>query len=63
MELPNFGSNVHVTTDGKVTVITVDMSKVVKVSESGKSSVIGTTNGNKTLPCGAKLGVNIYRAI
>lgn len=45
--------------------ITVDLSKKLGLSKSGKSQVIATTQGNVTIPGtdDVKLGLNIYKSV
>jgi hypothetical protein len=56
--------NVKLAINGKLLTITVDLSKEQGESKSGKSVVIGSSDGNVDVP-GAKaikLGLNVYRA-
>jgi hypothetical protein len=54
--------NVNMKVDGDILVITVDLSKDFGPSNSGKSLVIATTEGNQSVPdSDAKIGLNIYR--
>ena len=48
---------------GNILTITVDISKEFGVSSSGKSVIIGSTEGNVSLPDkeDIKIGVNVYR--
>jgi hypothetical protein len=58
------GRNVAVTAEGNVIVIRVDASAEGVESKSGKSVVIGTTNGNVDIPgLGLKIGLNVYRPV
>jgi hypothetical protein len=56
--------NVKLTINGKLLTITVDLSKEQGESKSGKSVVIGSTDGNVEVQgaAGVKLGLNVYRA-
>ena len=56
------GNNVEATIDGDVLTLRIDLSKTLGNSKSGKSRLIASTNGNAVLPCGARVGVNVYRA-
>ncbi len=56
------GQNIAATIDGKKLVIEIDLSKSLGESKSGKSINIATTNGNKALPDGASIGLNVYRS-
>jgi hypothetical protein len=54
--------NVNMKVDGDILIITVDLSKDFGPSNSGKSLVIATTEGNQSVPdSDAKIGLNIYR--
>lgn len=55
--------NVQLTLDGKDLVIRVDLSQNGEISKSGKSIVIASTEGNKSVPGKeeVKIGLNIYR--
>jgi hypothetical protein len=58
------GRNVTVTAEGNVIVIRVDSEAEGVESKSGKSVVIGTTNGNVEIPgLGLKIGLNVYRPV
>jgi hypothetical protein len=48
--------------EGTKLVITVDLSQSGELSSSGKSMVIGTTEGNVSVPDRAevKIGLNVY---
>jgi len=60
----NLGDNVIMTKVGTSVVITIDMSKDLGPSASGKNHIVATTRGNVTLPGtgGIKLGVNCYKS-
>lgn len=49
--------------DGKILTITVDISKEFGKSSSGKSIIIGSTEGNVSIPDkeDIKIGLNVYR--
>jgi len=56
--------NVEMKTTGKQLIITVDLSKSLGASKSGKTEIISSTQGNVSVP-GAndvKIGLNIYKA-
>lgn len=55
--------NVEFKVDKNKLIITVDLSKDGKASKSGKSTVIGSTEGNVEIPGQDNLyaGINIYR--
>lgn len=48
---------------GNILTITVDISKEFGVSSSGKSIIIGSTEGNVSIPekDDIKIGLNVYR--
>lgn len=54
--------NVDMKIEGTILTIKVDLSKPGEVSSSGKSLVIGTTEGNVSVPDRAevKVGLNVY---
>jgi hypothetical protein len=54
--------NVETRIEGTKLVITVDLSKPGEASSSGKSLVIGTTEGNISVPekPEIKIGLNVY---
>ncbi len=54
--------NIDMQIDGTKLIITVDLSKDLGPSKSGKTRIIATTAGNITIPgTDAKAGINIYR--
>ena len=57
--------NIKVSKDSILT-ITVDLRQEYGLSKSGKSMIIGTTEGNISLPdpnSDVKIGLNIYKSI
>jgi hypothetical protein len=54
--------NVEMKVNGSILTITVDLSKSGEVSSSGKSLVIGSTEGNVSVPDkeDIKVGLNVY---
>lgn len=55
--------NIEICKEGNILIIKVDLSKDLGPSNSGKTSIIASTEGNVNVP-GAeniKLGVNVYR--
>lgn len=54
--------NVEMKVEGSKLIITVDLSVKGEVSSSGKSMVIGSTEGNVSVPEKAevKVGLNVY---
>jgi len=58
------GRNVTVALEGNTIVIRVNADAEGTESKSGKSSVVGTTNGNVAIPgTDLKLGLNVYRPL
>lgn len=54
--------NVDVSVTGNMLTITVDLSKELGPSSSGKTTIIATTEGNVSIPGREeKLGVNVYK--
>lgn len=51
----------QVSPDGKTLLLAIDLTSEGVKSQSGKSMVIATTNGNIGLPGGLQLGVNVFR--
>jgi hypothetical protein len=62
MEKRTIGNNVeaHVGDDNML-VITIDMSRDLGPSSTGKTRLIATTSGNVKLPGGERIGLNVYR--
>lgn len=54
--------NITMTREGDVLTIKVDLSKNYGPSSSGKTTIIASTQGNKSLPGSEtqKIGLNIY---
>jgi hypothetical protein len=54
--------NITMKVEGNTLTITVDLSKDLGPSKSGKTRIIATTAGNISIPgTDAKAGINIYR--
>jgi hypothetical protein len=54
--------NVGISLDGDIMTITVDLSQDFGPSKSGKTTIVASTEGNKTIPGREeKIGLNIYR--
>ena len=54
--------NIDMQVAGNTLTITVDLSKNLGPSKSGKTTIIATTAGNISIPgTDAKAGINIYR--
>jgi hypothetical protein len=55
--------NCEMKLNGSILTITVDISKEFGTSSSGKSIIIGSTEGNVSIPEKAdiKIGLNVYR--
>ena len=56
-------SNVDMAINGEILTITVDLSKDLGPSKSGKTTVIASTHGNVSVPehPDTKIGLNIYK--
>lgn len=61
LESGRLGENIHSAIAGTKLTLTIDLSKVLRKSASGKSNIVATTGGNVDLGNGLKLGVNCYR--
>jgi hypothetical protein len=57
--------NVDMKVTGNKLVITVDLSKKLGPSKTGRSEIIASTQGNQTVPGkeGVMIGLNIYKKI
>lgn len=57
--------NCEMKLDGNILTITVDISKEFGTSSSGKSIIIGSTEGNISIPEkeDIKIGLNVYRKV
>ncbi len=54
--------NVHLSVEGNILTITVDLSKEFGPSASGKTVIIASTEGNVSVPDREeKVGLNVYR--
>ncbi len=54
--------NVHMSVEGNILTITVDLSKDFGPSSSGKTIIIASTEGNVSVPDREeKVGLNVYR--
>ncbi len=54
--------NVHLSAEGNILTITVDLSKEFGPSSSGKTIIIASTEGNVSVPDrDEKVGLNVYR--
>lgn len=54
--------NAEIQVDGDVLTITVDLSKEMGPSKSGKTTIVASSEGNKTIPGREeKIGLNIYK--
>ena len=55
--------NVTIEVKGDKLVLTVDLKKNIGTSTSGKSTVIGSTQGNQPVPGheDIKVGINVYK--
>lgn len=55
--------NIHMTVDGDILTIKVDLSKEYGPSSSGKTIIIASTEGNQSVPGkkGIKVGLNVFK--
>jgi len=54
--------NIDIKINGNLATLTIDLSKNLGPSKSGKSTIIATTGGNVTIPgTSVKLGLNAYK--
>jgi len=59
--MADLGDNIEVTVKGNIATFTIDLSKRLGASASGKSETVASTRGNVTIPGTAvKLGLNAY---
>ena len=62
--MADLGKNVQAEVDGDTLTITVDLSVSGEVSKSGKSVVLGSTQGNKKVEHDGNeifIGLNVYK--
>lgn len=55
--------NIEISTKGHVLTLTIDLSKTYGPSKSGKSIVIATTSGNRSIAPDIYMGLNIYKKV
>lgn len=55
--------NIEMSIEGRILTVKVDLTKECGPSASGKSIIIATTEGNKSLPGedNMKIGLNVYK--
>ena len=55
--------NVEMSIDGNILIIKVDLSKEFGPSTSGKTTIIASSEGNKSVPGkeDVKIGLNVYK--
>ncbi|NMC04515.1 MAG: hypothetical protein GYA24_04845 [Candidatus Lokiarchaeota archaeon] len=55
--------NMQMTCDGKVLQITIDLTKEIGPSASGKTTLLASSGGNIEVPNaeGVKVGLNVYK--
>lgn len=64
--MTQLGKNIELSIEGSILTLKIDLSKTSGESKSGKSQVIATTSGNKSLPgdfSDIKIGINCYKPI
>jgi hypothetical protein len=52
--------NCQIEVKGDKLVVTVDLTKRLRPSGSGKTVIVGTSGGNAALPGGLRVGVNVF---
>lgn len=58
----NLGSNVKSVRDGDKLYLELDLTQSLGASKSGKSELVASTGGNRTIPgTDVKIGINAYR--
>jgi hypothetical protein len=55
------GQNMNVKVDGDLLTIEVDLSKSLGPSKSGKTILIASSGGNKTITGDVKMGLNVFK--
>ena len=53
--------NIVAKIDKGILTLTIDLSVDLGPSKSGKTMIVATSSGNKTIAPGIKLGVNVFR--
>lgn len=53
--------NVDIKIKGNIMTITVDLSKKLGLSKSGKTELVAKTGGNVAIEGGVVVGLNVYR--
>ncbi len=55
------GENIVAEVNGNILTLTIDLSKRLRQSASGKTTIVATTGGNQTLPgTNVVAGINLY---
>lgn len=52
--------NCQIEVKGDKLVVTVDLTKRLRPSGSGKTVIVGTSGGNAALPGGLRVGLNVF---
>jgi len=52
--------NCQIEVKGDKLVVTVDLTKRLRPSGSGKTVIVGTSGGNAALPGGLRVGINVF---
>lgn len=64
--MEQLGKNIEFTVEGSTLTLKIDLSKSFGQSKSGKSQIIATTSGNKSLTGeydDIKIGINCYKPL
>lgn len=52
--------NCQIEVKGDKLVVTMDLTKRLRPSGSGKTVIVGTSGGNAALPGGLRVGINVF---
>uniref|UniRef100_A0A6M3LMT6 Uncharacterized protein n=1 Tax=viral metagenome TaxID=1070528 RepID=A0A6M3LMT6_9ZZZZ len=52
--------NIETRIDGNILTVTIDLSKRFGLSNTGKSTIIASTEGNQPVIPGVAMGINVY---
>lgn len=57
----NIGENIESSLDGDILTLRIDLSKRLRQSASGKTTIVATTGGNQMVPGSVVVaGINLY---
>lgn len=52
--------NCNIKVEGDKLIVTVDLTKRLRPSATGKTIIVGTSGGNAALPGGLRVGLNVF---